>query len=304
MNIKSLDVHLLRCFEALVKERNVSRAAERLGLSQPAMSHSLARLRRVLNDPLFVRAQKEMIPTRRALDLQEPVQRLLVDVNRILALPSAFDPRTAQTTFMLTSTEYVEYVLAPALMSRLRQEAPGVAVEFRIPVRERMLEWMEQGEVDFRVSAGPLNEIPRALHSTTLFRDRLVCIAKKGHPSIKGSLTREQFFGLPHVRPRLGYGQTGLRIDKMVASHGRKLRVALLAQNFLTVSHAVARSDLIAAVPERVAQIMAQHLSLQVLDPPLDLPGMRIGVYWHERTHRQPSHRWFRQTLIEVAKSL
>jgi DNA-binding transcriptional LysR family regulator len=303
MNIAGADFQLLRAFDALIGERSVSRAAQRLETSQPAMSRSLARLRLLFGDPLLLRGQGGMVPTRRALELQEPVRRILGDIDRIALKPTAFVPRTSQVRFVVTATEYAEYVLAPALMGRLQREAPGVRVEIRAPHIERAMEWLEQGEIDFRV--GWLPAPPLALRSKLLFRDRFVCLARKGHPAIRGALSLTQYFAAQHVHPRFARPSTsGQVIDDAVAAHGRKLDVALVVQNFLSVAHTVAQSDLIATVPDRLARSLADRLPLQKLKVPLDLPELRIGVYWHERTQQEPAHRWFRQLLAEVARTL
>jgi DNA-binding transcriptional LysR family regulator len=303
MNLKTLDVHLLRCIDALMAERSVSRSAERLNLSQPAMSHALARLRRLFDDPLLVRAQSEMVPTRRALELREPVRRILAEIDGVVARTAVFSAETSRMKFVLTAPEYVEYVVAPKLLRRLQSEAPGIDIEIRTPHAERSLEWLEQGEIDFRMAW--LRDPPLTLHSKLLFRDQFVCLVRKGHPQIRGRLSLEQYFSLPHVRSRFVRNSTSGRvIDEVVASYGKKLRIALLMQNFLTVFYTVAHSDLIATVPARLAKGLAEELPLQILEPPLNVPDMRIGVYWHERTHKEASHRWFRQILAEVAKTL
>lgn len=303
MNTKNLDTHLLRCFESLMAERSVSRAAERMNLSQPAMSHALARLRRLFDDPLLLRAQSAMVPTRRALALREPVRRILAEIDPMVSRPAAFRPETSRMKFVLTVPEYVEYVLAPRLCARLQQEAPGIDIELRTPQPERAPEWLESGEIDFRLAC--LRNPPRALHAKLLFRDTFVCLVRKGHPQIRGGITLEQYLTLPHVRSRFVRNSTSGRvIDETVAAHGGKLRIALLMQNFLTVFYTMAHSDLIATVPARLARGLAEVLPLQVLESPLNVPDMRIGVFWHERTHKEASHRWFRQMLSEVAAVL
>ena len=303
MNLRNIDIHLLRCFEALMDERSVSRAAERMHLSQPAMSHALARLRRRLGDPLLLRTQTGMVPTRRALDARETVGRILAEAENLFLRAVEFRPQTSRLRFVVTAPEYVEHVLAPRLLQRLQREAPGITLEIRLPDPDRATEWLEKGEIDFRL--GWLRTPPRTLRSQLLFRDGFVCLARKGHPQIRGSITQEQYFSLPHVRSRFVRNSTSGRvIDEVVAAHGRELNVAVLMQNVFTVFHAVAYSDLIATVPSRLVQGGAGPLALQLLDPPLAIPDLRIHLFWHERTHQETSHRWFRQVLIETAKSL
>lgn len=303
MNLKNLDIHLLRCFEALMDERSVSRAAERMHVSQPAMSHALARLRRHFNDPLLLRAQKEMVPTRCALTVRESVGRILLETENLFLRAVAFRPEASRMKFVVTAPEFVEYVLAPRLLGRLQREAPGISLEIRMPDPDRAVEWLEKGEIDFRL--GWLRTPPDKLRSKLLFRDRFVCLARKGHPQIRGSITQEQYLSLPHVRSRFVRNSTSGRvIDEVAASHGRKLNVALLMQNFFTVFHTVVHSDLIATVPERLAHGALNQLPVQVLAPPISIPDARVSMFWHERTHQEASHRWFRQLLTDVVKTL
>jgi len=303
MNITKMDFQLLRAFDALIGEHGVSRAAQRVQISQPAMSHALARLRVLFDDPLLVRSQGGMVPTRRALELQVPVRRVLMDIDRITFKPKAFNPRTSQAHFVLTATEYAEYVLVPALIGRLQREAPNVHLDVRAPSPERAVEWLEKGEIDFRV--GWITAPQLALRSKLLFRDCFVCLARKGHPDVHGTLSLEQYFAASHVQPRFTRPSTsGQVIDDAVAAYRRKMNVALVVQSFLSVAHTVAQTDLIATVPDRLARTLTGPLLLQNLKVPLDLPELRMGVYWHERTHQDPAHRWFRRLLGDVARTL
>lgn len=303
MNLKNLDIHLLRCFAALMDERSVSRAAERMHVSQPAMSHALARLRRHFDDPLLLRAQKEMVPTRCALTVRESVGRILLETENLFLRAVVFKPEVSRMKFVVTAPEFVEHVLTPKLLHRLQREAPGITLEIRVPDPERAAEWLEKGEIDFRL--GWLRTPPPMLRSKLLFRDGFVCLARKGHPQIRGSITQEQYFSLPHVRSRFVRNSTSGRvIDEVVAAHGRKLNVAVLMQNVFSVFHVVAHSDLIATVPSRLVQDVSSQLPIQLLEPPVTIPDLRINLFWHERTHQEASHRWFRQLLADVVKTL
>jgi DNA-binding transcriptional LysR family regulator len=303
MNYKNIDIHLLRCFEALMDERSVSRAAERMHVSQPAMSHALARLRRHFDDPLLLRAQKEMVPTRCALTAREAVGRILLETENLFLRSIAFRPEDSRMKFVVTAPEFVEHVLAPKLLGRLQREAPGVTLEIRVPDPDRAVEWLEKGEIDFRM--GWLRTPPPMLRSQLLFRDSFVCLARKGHPQIRGAISQERYFSLPHVRTRFVRNSTSGRvIDEVAAAHGGKLNVAVLMQNVFSMFHVVAHSDLIATVPSRLVQGVSGQLPIQVLMPPIAIPDIRINLFWHERTHQEASHRWFRQLLVEVAKSL
>lgn len=303
MDIDGVDLPLLRCFSVLMSERNVTRAAERLGLSQPAVSHALARLRRLFDDPLLLRAQGHMTPTSRALELDAAVGRILAGVEALLEEPPGFDPRRSRASFVLTATEYTEYVLAPKLLERLRREAPGVDIDIRRPNRALAAGWLERGEIDFRL--GWVRDPAAGLRSKPLFQDRLVCLARRDHPVAQPGMGIAQYIDLPHVRQQIiGSTETGRIIDETVSALGAKLRLMLLVQNYLTIPYAVAQSDVIATVPERLALGFVDRLPLQVVEVPLKLPVLKHVLFWHERTHKDPRHRWFRQLVGDVAKTI
>ena len=303
MNNVILDMKLLRCFEVLMAERSVSRAATRLDLSQPAMSHALGRLRRLFDDPLFLKGHGHMIPSARALELEAEVHEVHALAERLMRSPVAFDPASARAQFVVMASENVEYLLSPLLMERLRREAPGIDIEFRPTDRERALTWIERGEVDFRLGWWP-NPV-QTLRSKALFRDRLVCLARKGHPEIRSGITTEQFLQTSHVRvktPRIGVSMQ--EIDEAVSALRHKVRIALKVHNTFVLAHAVSHSDFIACVPERLARGLTELYALQLLPLPLNLPEIRVGLWWHERTHKQAAHRWFRQLLADIAKTV
>jgi DNA-binding transcriptional LysR family regulator len=302
-NIDGVEVFLLRCFAALMAQRSVSRAADVLATSQPAVSKALARLRKLFNDPLLLRAQGGMVPTERALELETPVGRILADLASVIEPPRGFDPANAEAVFRLSAPETAEHLIFPRLIARLQKAAPGVRIEGRHPSRDQALRWLENGEIDFRI--GWLESPPQTLHSAQLYRDRLVCVARKGHPAINGHITREQFLDLPQARLQVApQGLSARAVDEAAAKLGRKLRIGLLVQNYGTVIHTIAHTDLIATISERMLKSAGAHLQLQVLELPLRLPELRINMFWHPRTHKDPRHRWFRQQITAVAREL
>jgi DNA-binding transcriptional LysR family regulator len=303
MDIYGVDLALLRCFSVLMAERNVTKAAERLQLSQPAVSHALARLRRLFDDPLLLRGPGRMTPTSRALELDAPVARILAGVETLVARPPDFDPRHSRATFVLTATGYAEYLLAPTLLARLGREAPGVDIDIRTPNPELVPGWLERGEVDFRL--GWIRDPAAGLRSKPLFQDKLVCLARRGHPVARPGMSVEQYLALPHVRSQLSVATTtGRVIDEAAGALGAKLRLMLLVQNYLTIPYVVAQSDVVATVPERLARGFIDQLPLQLIEPPLKLPTVKFALYWHERTHKDPRHRWFRQVVADIAKAI
>jgi DNA-binding transcriptional LysR family regulator len=303
MNIQELDFRLLQCFAALMAERSVSKAATRLELSQPAMSHALGRLRRLFDDPLLLKGHGHMTPTARALELEIEVRALLAGAERLVSRPAEFVPATTHARFVVMTPEFVEYLLAPLLVAQVEAHAPGVDIAFRTSDPEHAPDWFESGEIDIRL--GWLPDPPPLLRVKLLFRDPLVCIARRNHPRLKNRITAEQYLAAAHVRverPRTRVS-TGA-VDAAVATLGGRLRIALQVQNAFALANAVAQSSLVSTVPERLARVMASHHPLQILPLPLDVPDVRIAMYWHERTHKQPAQRWFRQLLAETARTL
>ena len=299
----SIDLRLLRCFDALMADRSVSLAARRLNVTQPAMSVALGRLRKIFDDPLLVRGRGEMVPTSRALTLHESVQRVLEDISTLSAESAQFDPATARIQFTLTAPAYIGYVLLPKLMRQLEKSAPGVRVEVRAANRERATEWLERGEIDFRL--GWIREPPMGLRFKTLYQERLVCLARKNHPAITARLGAEDFCSLSHIRTMVDRASdSGQVIDSAVeAAFGRRLNIALVVQEAVTVPYVVASTDHIAVMPERLARVFASHLPLKVHALPVAVPGQNIGLYWHERTHRSAAHVWFRGLVGKVTRS-
>jgi DNA-binding transcriptional LysR family regulator len=314
----SIELSSLRHLVVLVRERSVTRAAQHLGLSQPAVSHALAMLRRHFDDALLVRSSHGMLPTHRALELAEAAAGIIEAADRLVHARQGFDPASERSAFVLTIPEFLERELAPPLLQRLQNEAPGVAVEMRAPNPDLSRAWLDSGEIDFRI-AWIRDPWPESRFAR-LPDDRLVCLVRAGHPRIGARLELDEFFSSPHVRPfsalrthtlQDGKGTVSLeqymgvvhRLRGVAARHAkRRLRIAMVAQSFSTIQHLVAESDTIATVTERLARTVDPRLRLRILRPPFAFPPMRGALYWHERTHTNPRHRWFRRLFLEVAR--
>jgi DNA-binding transcriptional LysR family regulator len=301
MDSNALDLKLLRCFQVLIAERNVSRAASLLSLSQPAMSHALARLRGLFDDALLVRSKGDMVPTARALELETEVRGILESADRLVKKAASGDPVAAGVRFSIMAAEPVEYLFAAPLMRRLAQ-SPGVAVDFMPADRHHAQGMLERGEIDYRLGWWP-NPAPM-LRSKLLFRDRLVCLARKGHPSMRGRVTLEQFLSASHVRIRSAVGPSMQAVDDAAAAQRTQIRIALRVHGIFSLCCVVSNADLIAVLPESLAHRLAADHPLQVLPLPIAVPDLRNALYWHERTHKHAGHRWFRQLLTEVARSM
>lgn len=299
----NVDIRLLRAFLVLMAQKSVSGAAEQLGVSQPAASHTLARMRELFQDPLLLRSRSGMVATDRAAAFEDGVRRLLEHYDELLAKARPFKPAESLQTFVISAPEYAEHLLMPAVARRVRQEAPGVRIEVRAPDRERALELMERRQVDLRIAWLP--SPPPSLRSTPLFQDRIVCIADRAHPRFRTRITVEQYLAASHVRP-LGTGRTttGRVIDEAVDKLGGRLDLAFQVQNFLTIPSLLAGTDVIATLPLRLATALQLQHDLQIFDVPLRLPRVRYAAYWHERSQKDPGHRWLRGLVVEAARAL
>lgn len=297
MDSSRLDLNLLVALDALLAERNVTRAARRLNLSQPALSAQLQRLRDLLGDPLLLPAQRGMTPTKRALELQAPLHEALEGVRAVLAAGADFDPATAELTVAVAASDYVQYALLMPLAFRLRREAPGVRLAWRTLDAAELAGQTERGEVDLAFMTP--ETAPEPLRRRRVLAERYVVIVRRDHPQVSSTISLDQLCALDHVvvSPR-GGGFTGAT-DVALAAHGRQRRVVLSVPSFLMVPEIVARSDMAALVPERVARDRADRL--QLLRPPVRVPGFAIAMVWHHRTDRHPALGWLRDRVRALA---
>lgn len=305
LHIEALDLNLLVALRALLVERHVTRAAARVGVSQPAMSHALGRLRELLGDPLLVRTPGGMRPTPRAEAMTAPLERALEDIGRLIAAPAPFEPRLSTRKFRIASNDYMELVLFPRLLRRLWTEAPGIDVRI-INLDTHAIEELDDGRLDLAMGVvGQLTsaQTPRGLRSQALVSDSFVCVVRDEHPVVKKRLSLDDFVALPHalVAPR---GDTGSVVDSALARIGKKRRVAVEIPHFLVAPHVVREADLLLTLASRVAVTLAPLLGLRQLAPPLELPGFTMTMVWHERQHVDPAHVWLRDLIATVAKDL
>ncbi|APR78334.1 Transcriptional regulator, LysR family protein [Minicystis rosea] len=300
--LSTTDLNLLVVFDALVAEGHVTRAAERVGLTQPAMSHALGRLRKLVGDPLFVRTPQGMVPTPRALELVEPVRRALGEIDRALHQTPRFEPREARRPFVLACVDFGSFVLVPPLLARLRTDAPAVDLVVRQLRMETIEKQLADGEVDLAVGVLYDADDPWMV-SRRLFHERFVCIARTGHPKVHGALSLDEFVALDHalISPR---GRRGGFVDTALHGLGKKRRVALMIPHFLAAPLVVAQSDLLLTLPERIARGFAAMLPLTMVAPPIELSDFTVSAFWHERQTHDPAHAWFRGLVQDVCQTV
>ncbi len=293
MQLRNLDLNLLKAFDALMDERNVTRAAERLAVTQPAVSATLNRLRDALGDPLFVRSQRGVSPTARALEISAPIKRILADIEAVVR-PTVFDPATVEMTVTVSATDYALRAVVVPFVGRLRQQAPGVRVAVLPAHGPELLEQMERGELDLALITPQM--APPDLHSRTLFVERYVCVLREGHPAAASeTLTLDDFCALDHGIVSLQGGGFVGATDEALAALGRHRRVCVSVPSFGMLLDMVRSTDLVALVPERLLPGV-QGLVEQA--PPLAVPGFTKLVAWHARNHADPRQRWLREQLV------
>lgn len=297
-DIRTLDLNLLKTLDALLEERSVTRAAARLGLTQPAVSGMLTRLRDAFGDPLFIRAQRGIVPTPRAQELAAPLREALSGIEAMLQ-PAAFDPARADFTLGIAATDYALRAILVPFMAALRARAPGIRVAV-LPVQAaRLPEQLERGELHLALVTP--ESLPPGLRARRLFEERYVCALRAGHPAAAAPLDLDRFCALDHAMVSLtGGGFQGVT-DEVLARLGRQRRVSLSVMSFLALVEILRESDLVAVVPER---LVAGAAGLALRPPPLDIPGFTKLAVWHERTQRDPGHRWVRALLAEICTGL
>jgi DNA-binding transcriptional LysR family regulator len=300
MNISGVNLNLLVALDALLDERSVTRAARRMGVTQPAMSNSLSQLRALFDDPLFLRHPHGLEPTPRALALAEPIRQGLRQLSSAFT-PTQFEPKTAERRFVLEASDYVEFVLLPVLLRRLEREAPGVRVEVRPWGRHQVPSSLARAEADLMI--GFYDEVPARHRHQLLFEEEYVCIVRRDHPRVGKKLTLSRYLELDHVLVSQR-GDTPGSVDRALALRGKKRNIAARVSHFLMVPMLVSRTDLVAALSRRVVEPFAKPLGLRALAPPLGLPRGKIGQVWHEQLDGDPAQRWFRGLVAQVSGEL
>ncbi len=293
VDLSSIDLNLLVALDVLLDELHVSNAAERLGVSQPAMSRTLTRLRVVFDDPLIVRAQKGYAPTARAEKLKNYLKTALMEVRRVFA-ETEFDPATALDTFRLSTLDYAELVLFPELMNNIRSAAPGV----RIEVLQRSIFSIEEivgGNADISIGLMP-RSLPKHCESESLFEDDYVCVMHRGHPIARETLTLENYLKYPHSVIHTGKAP-GSYVDDELAKLGHERNIIKRSPHFVASLFALGQSDMLQTVPRCLALPMMVAADLVLQDLPFNLNPMKVSQMWHSRNTDNTTHKWLRRQV-------
>ncbi|RWC62829.1 LysR family transcriptional regulator [Mesorhizobium sp.] len=296
MDSKRLDLNLLITLEALLVEQNVTKAAARLHLSQPAVSAQLNRLRHVFDDPLLIPVQRGMTPTAKAIELLDPLSHALDQVRSTVATNRNFDPSKARLTVTIACTDYLQAAIVRPLVMKLRTSAPGVRVAMRNLDLPQLEAQMGRGDVDLALMTP--QAAPLSLRTRHLFDERYVLIGRRDHPQLHGRVTVKEYARMEHVIVSLIGGDFITPVDTAMAALGHSRNVVLSAASFLFVPEIVAQSDFVALVPERLVHDRTDKLKL--IDCPFPVEGFAVGMMWHERGHGHSGQRWIRETIVSM----
>jgi DNA-binding transcriptional LysR family regulator len=297
MNVQDLDLNLLRVFDAVLREKGVTAAAGRLGLTQPAVSNALGRLRAVLGDALFVRTQSGMEPTPFARGVAEPVRQALALLDSALAHGPGFEPASATRAFRFYMSDLGQVEFLPPLVERVQRLAPGVRLEAAGFDLEHIADALGSGALDLAI--GFLPALGPPVHRKALFRDPYMCLMRADHPAIGAALTRKKFVEAAHVL--VTYRGGGHRvIEEALERAGVARRIALRVPHFTVVPMVLERTDLILTLPARVARVYESRGRLKKLPLPIAIPPAEVAVHWHERFDADPGNRWLREQVIEL----
>jgi DNA-binding transcriptional LysR family regulator len=305
VNLDRFDLNLLVAFEALMSEGQVTRAARRLHITQPALSSALARLRGVFGDQLFVKDGKSMRPTLRARELEVPIREALAKVREAIGRPN-FKPESSSVTVRIATSDDLELTLISKVLKRVRSAAPCMKLVirrvngvFELPTQE-----LASGALDMAI--GPF---PQGAHQPSgvvvfapLYVDQLVCLARENHPTIKRTLSQAQFLDAYHVVVYYPEGGMGI-VDQLLMQRGAQRRkIAMAVPHFITAAFAVGQSDLVASMSSRVAELLRRPAGVRVFKFPFESPKMNYGLYWHGRQSADPAHTWLRDVIVDAAK--
>ena len=294
-------LQLIELFNSVYRTRNLTAAGAQLGLSQPAVSRGLARLRDAYDDALFVRQQRGVQPTPFADHLAQPLAAALAIVQGTIERPT-FAPATAARRFRLAMTDIGERYFLPRLLRHLATAAPRVSIEIVSQSLPELQSGLASGDIDLVL--GFLPDLGKQVRDLRLFRERFVYLAREKHPIVRGKLTREMVRELPHVVAAPPGTRHAAAVERVLTSSRVQVPVALRVRSFLCVAPIVAQSDLIAAVPSNLAELIAAPLKLQRIDPPLQIPGFDVSMGWHQRFHRDPGNEWMRGQFVALFRQL
>lgn len=299
MHISRVDLNLFTVFEAIYTEGSVTRASQKLNLTQPAISHSLGRLRQMFDDPLFVRQGHTMVSTPLARNIIEPVRRALRGLEVTLNGLEAFDPATTTKRFNIALRDVLEATILPPLMLRMRHDAPLVDLAASQVDRRDLQSEMATGSLDGAIDV--LLPLPNDIMRTRIYQDTTVVVVRKGHPEIDGQLDIETYLKQDHVLASSRRRGVGLE-DFELSRFGLERHIRLRCQHYFAACRVVSQTDLILTMPGRYARIANQQFDNQILPFPMEVPPFDVFLYWHANVDNDPANKWFREQVMQSIK--
>jgi DNA-binding transcriptional LysR family regulator len=309
MQAGRIDFNLLSYLDVLLRERNVTRAASHLGLSQPAMSNGLRRLRVLFDDPLLIRTSEGMTPTERANELQPVIRDVLSKIDKAVQPQTAFDASTAERVFRIMASDYAESTIFPRILQRLREQAPGISLDIMTPSDVSFLD-VEQGKVDMAINR--FDSIPQSFHQMDIWKDNFACLFSVENP-IRDNFNLESYLQAQHVwvsKTGMGVG-VGINpddvqrlgwVDEALNKLGRKRHIAVFTRHYQAAMLMAEQNDLIVTIPARAAKLQANNPRVIVKEPPFNIPPIDLKMAWSPLLQNNPAHRWMRRLIVEVAK--
>lgn len=309
MNIENFDLNLLVCFDALMRERNVSRAAEQLNISQPAMSNSLKRLRGLLNDPLLVRTTRGMEPTERALELEPLIRQSLSFAEAALSPTDKFDPANSQRVFRIMVSDYVEGTLIASLVQYIQEHAPNITLDI-LTLSDASFQDLEKGKVDLAINR--FDDIPQSFYQRQVWEDSFSCLVNANHDLLRSN-TLDDYLQSGHIWvSKTGIGvATGMTqdnnhkrgwVDDALAALNVERKIRVFTRHYQIVPLLLNRTDLIATLPSRAARSYESYSDLVVVPPPFDIQPIDVKMVWSPLLQHNSAHQWIRRTLIALVQ--
>ena len=311
MNVNRVDLNLLVYLDALLRERNVTQAANQLNLSQPAMSNGLRRLRELFDDPLLVRTIDGMTPTERALELEPIVREVLTTIDRAVQPRTEFEPEQAQRVFRIMASDYAEATLFPEVLAKLRNLAPGLTLDIMTPSDVSFLD-VERGKVDMVINR--FDSMPQSFHQIHLWDDTFSCILNVDHPMLE-DFTLENYLAADHVwvsKTGMGVG-VGVNpddvqrlgwVDVALNKLGKKRQIRVFTRHYQAAMTLAEQNDLIVTLPTRAAMLKRDNPRVILRDPPLDIPPLELKMAWSPLLQHNPANRWLRKLIADTAREL
>jgi DNA-binding transcriptional LysR family regulator len=296
-NLAGVDLNLLVVFDALMSEHHVTRAAEKIGLSQPATSNALARLRTLFKDELFVKTSRGVVPTPKAVALVEPIRQALLHVQSALVTEQAFDPKTSDRVFQLGMDDYTESVFLARLKQKLEEVAPNVRIQVRSTDWQRSPKLLDTDEID--VAIGYCPQWQSWHQQQLLYEEGFVCVASRSNPISQDAISLQDYVAASHLLVSPKEDMVGM-VDEILAQQNLKRHIALSLPHFLAAAFVIANTHLIATLPERLARLCAEALDLHICPLPFEMVGFSVDLLWHIKNNNDLGHVWLRTILVEL----